>query len=151
MLLWAALSMLPDADVIGFRLGVKYADPWGHRGATHSFCFALGVACLLGALAPRFARGALRTAVFAWVVVGSHAILDTLTDGGLGCALWWPFDHQRYFAPFHPIPVAPIGRHFFSSVGLTVARSELLLFSPLFVYALWPRERRAAPADPTTE
>jgi len=33
---WSGLSLLPDADVYGFRLGVKYADPWGHRGATHS-------------------------------------------------------------------------------------------------------------------
>src|SRR5689334_2266188 len=23
--------MLPDADVIGFWLGVRYEDPWGHR------------------------------------------------------------------------------------------------------------------------
>jgi hypothetical protein len=41
LLAWSALSMLPDLDVIGFRLGVKYADPWGHRGATHSVAFAL--------------------------------------------------------------------------------------------------------------
>jgi inner membrane protein len=32
----SALSLLPDADVSGFALGVKYADPWGRRGATHS-------------------------------------------------------------------------------------------------------------------
>src|SRR5215471_8091928 len=36
---WAALSMLPDADVIGLPLGVAYTAPWGHRGATHSFVF----------------------------------------------------------------------------------------------------------------
>ena len=28
---WSALSLLPDADVIGFALGVEYGDPWGHR------------------------------------------------------------------------------------------------------------------------
>jgi len=43
MLLWAALSFLPDADVIGFGLGVRYEDPWGHRGATHSLMFALAL------------------------------------------------------------------------------------------------------------
>ena len=37
---WSALSMLPDADVIGFSFGVRYGDPWGHRGATHSLTFA---------------------------------------------------------------------------------------------------------------
>jgi hypothetical protein len=30
--LWSALSLLPDADVLGFKLGVRYADPWGQRG-----------------------------------------------------------------------------------------------------------------------
>jgi inner membrane protein len=142
MLLWAALSMLPDADVIGFQFGIKYAAPWGHRGATHSLLFALLVAALLGLLAPRFGRGVLRTACVALVVVGSHALLDTLTDGGLGCALFWPFDNQRHFAPWRPIPVAPIGRRFFSDAGLRVALTELLMFAPLVVFALWPRDRR---------
>ena len=41
-LAWAALSFLPDADVIGFGLGVRYEDEWGHRGATHSLAFASG-------------------------------------------------------------------------------------------------------------
>ena len=45
---WSGLSLLPDADVYGFRLGVKYADPWGHRGATHSLLFALGIAVAVG-------------------------------------------------------------------------------------------------------
>lgn len=142
MLSWSALSLLPDADVIGFRFGVPYAASWGHRGATHSLCFALGVALALGLLAPLFRRRALRTMLTAALVVGSHALLDTLTDGGLGCALFWPFDHGRYFAPWHPIPVAPIGRRFFSGAGLSVALVELLQFSPCVVFALWPRRRR---------
>jgi membrane-bound metal-dependent hydrolase YbcI (DUF457 family) len=33
---WSAVSLLPDLDVIGFSFGVRYANPWGHRGATHS-------------------------------------------------------------------------------------------------------------------
>lgn len=37
--LWSGLSLLPDADVVGFRFGVPYAAPWGHRGATHSLMF----------------------------------------------------------------------------------------------------------------
>ena len=50
MLLWSGLSMLPDADVIGFALGVRYGAPWGHRGATHSFVFAIALGVLVGAL-----------------------------------------------------------------------------------------------------
>ena len=44
-----ALSCLPDADVIGFRLGVPYAAPWGHRGASHSLAMAAMVAVALAA------------------------------------------------------------------------------------------------------
>ena len=46
MVLWSLLSMAPDADVIGFFFGVRYGDPWGHRGATHS----IAVAVLCGAV-----------------------------------------------------------------------------------------------------
>jgi inner membrane protein len=136
--LWSGVSLLPDADVVGFRLGVRYADPWGHRGATHSLVFALGVACLALAIAATARLPAMRTAVIALVVVSSHGLLDTLTDGGLGCALLWPFSDERFSAPWTPLPVAPIGRAFLSGEGLRVATVELVLLSPLLAYALWP-------------
>src|SRR5688572_8469157 len=72
MALWAAISLLPDADVIGLALGVEYGDPWGHRGATHSLAFALTLAAALGIAAPRFRRPARRTGVVAGVVLASH-------------------------------------------------------------------------------
>jgi hypothetical protein len=70
------------------------------------------------------------------VVVASHGLLDTLTDGGLGCALFWPFDTSRYFAPWRPIPVSPLGLGYLSPYGAFVATVELILFSPLVVFAL---------------
>jgi inner membrane protein len=70
------------------------------------------------------------------VVLATHPLLDTLTDGGLGCALFWPFDLTRYFAPWRPIQVAPIGLAFLSPYGAIVAMSEIVLFLPLFVFAL---------------
>lgn len=136
---WAALSLLPDADVLGFRFGIQYADAWGHRGATHSFLFALLLGSLIGLMAPWFGTTRLRTGVTATLVLISHPLLDILTDGGLGCALFWPFDFHRHFAPWTPIPVAPIGRRFFSEAGLRVVLAELVLFAPLLVYAVWPR------------
>jgi len=136
LLLWSALSFLPDADVIGFSLGVNYGDEWGHRGATHSFVFALAVGAAIAALAPLFRRPALRTGVTAILVLASHPLLDTLTNGGLGCALFWPFDHTRYFAPWTPIPVSPIGLGYVSVYGLLVALFELIVFSPLFWFGL---------------
>lgn len=144
MVLWSGLSLLPDADVIGFRFGVHYGDAWGHRGATHSLLFALLAGTAVGLLAPLFAASPLRTASCAIAVLASHGLLDTLTDGGLGCALSWPFDPHRYFAPWRPIPVAPIGKAYFTSHGLRVAATELGMFLPVIAYALWPRRRNAA-------
>ena len=132
---WSALSFLPDADVIGFAFGVGYADEWGHRGATHSLVFALAVGTLIGLLAPRVGRPALTTGALASLVLASHPLLDILTDGGLGCALFWPFDQTRYFAPWRPIPVAPIGLDFFGTRGLKVALTEVILFTPVWWFA----------------
>ena len=135
------LSMLPDADAIGLSLGIPYAHPFGHRGATHSFVFAALVAILV-ALVER-ARGGrpVIAAISAGAVVATHPLLDTLTNGGLGCALFFPFDNTRYFAPWTPIPVSPIGLNYFSFYGLVVAITEIVFFSPFFLYALWPFRR----------
>jgi inner membrane protein len=149
MFIWSVLSLLPDADVIGFWFGIRYADPWGHRGATHSIVSSVVLGCVVGLLGPIFGVPRLRTAVCAILVLVSHAVLDTLTDGGLGCALFWPFDENRYFAPWEPIPVAPIGRAYFSKSGFRVAAAEFVIFFPVLVYALWWRTRQ--PAGATVE
>jgi inner membrane protein len=136
MLFWAALSFLPDVDVIGFAFGVPYADQWGHRGASHSFVFAAVLGSAIGLIAPRFQRPALRTGVMATLVVATHPLLDIFTNGGLGCALFWPFDVTRYFAPWRPIPVSPIGLGYLSPYGMYVAATELVLFAPVAWYGL---------------
>jgi inner membrane protein len=141
---WSAVSLLPDLDVIGFSFGVRYANPWGHRGATHSLAIAALVGVAGGLVARRFAKPPLRTGIMIALVLASHAVLDTMTDGGLGCALFWPFDRTRYFAPWRPIPVAPIGFGFLSPVGVAIALTELVLFAPLLVFAVWRPGRRVA-------
>jgi inner membrane protein len=142
VLFWSAVSFLPDADVIGFPLGVRYADEWGHRGATHSLAFSLALGAIIGVAAWLVHRWPpVHTAITASLVLVSHALLDTLTDGGLGCALFWPFDRTRYFAPWTPIPVSPIGPSFLSPYGMYVAAVELLFFAPLIWFALGPRIR----------
>jgi len=142
MLALSALSMLPDVDVVGMALGVPYGAPWGHRGATHSLVMAggLGVAFAL-LVRGRSHRGTTTTALLAMAVAASHGLLDAMTDGGRGVALLWPLTTQRYFLPWRPIPVAPIGLGFLSGEGLEVAGWELVMFLPLFAYALWPRLR----------
>jgi inner membrane protein len=144
MAAWSALSMLPDTDVVGFALGVPYSAPWGHRGATHSLTAAVGGGVLAAIAARATRRPALRAGAIAFAVLASHGLLDTLTDGGLGAALLWPFDLTRYFAPWQPIPVAPIGFDFVSTYGLIVSLIELVLFAPVLVWALRPRPMIAA-------
>lgn len=126
--LGALCAALPDADVIGFPLGIRYGDLLGHRGLSHSFAFAAALAALVTPLARSGSgpgRGKLWTCLF--LATASHGLLDALTDGGLGVALLAPFDKTRYFFPFRPIEVSPIGiGRFFSKRGLTVMGSELL-------------------------
>lgn len=119
----AVLTVIPDADVIGFRFGIEYADGWGHRGATHSLVFAALFAGFIS-LTWREARS-LAGFAFLTLAMASHGLLDTLTDGGLGAAIWWPFDNARIFAPEAPIRVSPIGAGFFSMRGLETFISEL--------------------------
>ena len=141
MLSWSALSMLPDADVITLALGVPYGHPFGHRGFSHSLLFAAAVGGIAGLVAPRLGLPRRHAWLLATAVVASHPLFDTLTDGGLGCALFWPFDVTRYFAPWRPIPVSPLGLEYLSPYGAFVASTELVLFSPLLFFAL----RRGAP------
>lgn len=115
-------AMLPDADVAAFKLGIAYEDTWGHRGATHSLVFA-GLCAGALSLAWKDARS-LAAWAFLTLAMASHGLLDTLTDGGLGAALWWPFSDARIFAPVTPVRVSPIGAGFFSMRGLETLLSE---------------------------
>ncbi len=128
-----AFSMLPDADVVGFFIGVDYADSWGHRGATHSFVFAAAAALLTTAILRPHKY--LVTATYLFIAMASHGLLDTLTNGGLGAALFWPFDNSRIFAPHTPIAVSPIGiANFISERGIRVLISEAIwIWTPLTV------------------
>ncbi len=102
-------AVLPDIDAVGFWLGVPYGSPFGHRGLTHSLVFAAVLAALVTVAG--FRRHAARPAVFAFLFLcgASHGLLDAMTDGGRGIALFWPFDARRVFLPWRPIRVSPIG------------------------------------------
>jgi inner membrane protein len=150
MVAFSALSLAPDLDVIAFRLGILYWAPFGHRGAAHSVCVAL-VLATTAALATRISqeeialgRARMRLWLLCSAVAVSHGLLDTLTDGGLGIALLWPFSNDRYFAPWTPIPVAPIGARMLSARGLRVVLIEAVQFAPVLLWALWPRRRPPA-------
>ena len=138
--LFCVVSMAPDLDSIGFLFRVPYESQWGHRGFTHSIFVALCVGVASFLFARWRALPVARTVIFTTLVALSHGLLDTLTyGGGLGCALLWPLDGERYWAPFRFIPVAPIGVHLFSPHGFYVIAVELFMFSPCVLYALRPR------------
>jgi inner membrane protein len=67
-----------------------------------------------------------RVQLFLWFapVTASHCLLDAMTNGGRGIALFAPFSNHRYFFPWRPIQVSPIGAGFFSARGLSVLVSE---------------------------
>ena len=131
---FSLLGLAPDADVVGFRLGVAYADEWGHRGASHSMVFAVALGLALAwPTAKVLGRRLLPTAVAVIAALLSHGLLDALTDGGLGAALWWPFSDARCFAPWQPLPVSPIGRAFVSMRGLRCIVAEVAMLGPLLL------------------
>src|SRR4030095_14241949 len=104
---------LPDLDVISFAFGIRYGHMLGHRGITHSFVFAFVLSCLVVLLffraASLFTCSCWFLIVYFFVVTASHALLDALTNGGLGVALFAPFSSERYFFPWRAIEVSPIG------------------------------------------
>jgi inner membrane protein len=134
----ALSSILPDADVIGFRFGVHYGDFWGHRGFTHSLLFAIILSGLITILfRDKAGIGRLPLFSFLFLATASHGVLDAMTNGGLGVAFFSPFNNARYFLPWRPILVSPISvTRFLSGRGYDVLQSELLwVWIPAFIFA----------------
>jgi len=123
-------SILPDADVIGFQFNVAYESFWGHRGFSHSLLFAALVGIIVTALFFRkdfLSKKGLGLTFYFFLCTASHAILDALTSGGLGIAFFSPFDDTRYFFPWRPIQVSPIGiDDFLGEWGKRVLLSEAI-------------------------
>lgn len=131
----AALSLLPDIDVVSFRLGIPYHSRFGHRGFSHSLFCAVLISPIVGVLAASyFAVPWWQVAGFSFLVVVVHSLLDALTNGGGGIAFFSPFDDGRYFFPWRPVQVSPIGLAVFSRWGLRALVSEIVwIWLPLAV------------------
>lgn len=131
ILVCVVCTIIPDVDVLLFQFGVEYSHPLGHRGFSHSILFAL----LFGAFISYFytlnKKKSLRQktglALLFSLCTLSHGLLDAMTSGGLGVGFFIPFENSRYFFPFRPIKVSPIGiEGFFSKWGLRVLKSEAI-------------------------
>jgi len=128
-LLTALCAIVPDGDVIGSAFGIPFRSMFGHRGFTHSIVFAL----LFGSFVALFVNKYLQTGltrakliVYFSLATFSHPLLDMLTDGGPGVAIFAPFSAERYFFPWRPVVVSPIGMGFFSDRGVEVILSEII-------------------------
>jgi inner membrane protein len=112
-------SMLPDLDVLAFRLNVAYSHDLGHRGASHSLFIALVLGLLASAIAPGLGLSRIKALFFVSCSAASHGLLDMLTNGGLGVAIWWPWTNERYFFPCQVIEASPLSlRRFLAMLGL---------------------------------
>lgn len=118
-----AAAIVPDLDVYLER----FWSAIGHRGITHSLVFAL-CGGLSAALIARALQTTRRTAFcFIFGATISHPLLDMCTNGGSGIPLFWPLTHERYFMPWTPIEVSPLGvTRFFSERGAEVLASEAI-------------------------
>lgn len=140
----ALLAVLPDADIVAFRLGIPYSHPMGHRGFTHSILFAVALATCT-ALALKLsrvgsARGRIAVGVVTFFSVVSHGILDAATGAGRGIGFFIPFDNERYFFPFRPLETSAVDpRVFLSQPGrsLEILANEMAWVGlPLLVFNL---------------
>jgi inner membrane protein len=126
------LSVFPDADCGTFAMGIAYESQFGHRGFMHSLVFAAAMAGLWTWRNMEFnvdGNTVKRWVVFAYLFVSmaSHGLLDMLTDGGKGVALFWPFLDERLFFPATPISVSNIGLSFLSERSIGVLKDEFVV------------------------
>lgn len=125
LLLAGLCAVAPDADVLAFTFGIPYESIWGHRGWTHSLAFAAVLGPAVAWLFYHRKRYWPRMALYFALAAASHPLLDMLTTGGLGCALWWPFSEERLFFPVRVIRVSPLEMgDFLSKWGIKVLLSE---------------------------
>ncbi|MFZ9596302.1 MAG: metal-dependent hydrolase [Bdellovibrionia bacterium] len=126
--------LIPDFDAVGLWWGIPYESLLGHRGFSHSLTFALLMGVFAAWIARRFQL--LRPCHERWSVLGftlltaSHLLLDAMTLGGHGVAVFSPWIETRYFFSFRPIVVSPLTlNEFLSLAGVRVLLSEALVIA----------------------
>ena len=126
--LGVACSILPDADVIGFRFGIP-TETSGATAASHTLCFSprfLPRPCDPDCVSKSCVRRR-KAALVLFFLGNCQQWLARRHDGWRpGRRFFSPFDTARYFLPWRPILVSPIGvARFLSPRGLAVLRGEI--------------------------
>lgn len=155
-LLVAGCALLPDIDVAAFKIGLAYRHALGHRGFLHSLLFAAITGVTVALLAFRgerpFSRRWWLLAGFFSLVTASHGLLDAMTNGGYGTGFFIPVDNTRYFLPWRPLQVSPIGvKGFLSLKGARIILNEMLwIWLPCAVALLVLRWTRSSSGPAST-
>ena len=143
--IWLSIvaSSFPDIDAISFVFNIPYKSLFGHRGFFHSICFAFILSILIleigfPELSPFSKRWLLYGSNF-FLICLSHAVLDAMTEGGMGVAFFSPFSQKRYLFPWRPLIACPLTvEDFFSEWGKIVIKSELVwIWLPSFFITLF--------------
>jgi inner membrane protein len=149
LILSVVCSILPDADVIGYQyFYVPYLDFFGHRGFFHSPFFAALLSVLVVYIFfpknKHSSKQRWKYVLYFFLLTTSHGLLDAMTNGGNGIALLSPITNKRYFFPWTPIEVSPLGiKAFLSQRGFAVLISELLwLWIPSLFILIFLKAKR---------
>lgn len=136
MLWFTAISCAADLDLALLLAGIPSNTVWGHRGFTHSVVFAAGAALASAWVGRRWDRPAGPWAVMGFAVYVSHMVLDCLNVGTVGVPWLWPLSSTYYSIPWSPIPAVIRAEDFLTRAAVPVVAAEVLLFAPLWIYAL---------------
>ena len=131
------LSCWPDLDYATLAFEVRPNEPFGHRGITHSLVVAAVLSLAVTVVGFRGlglgSRTWWRVAAFLFFAAASHGLLDAVTSGDIGVALFAPLDNKRHFLPLKRIPCCPVGiNEYLGYWGImTIANEILYVILPL--------------------
>lgn len=149
----ALCGCLPDLDVVTYALEIRANEPLGHRGLFHSLLAALvlaGVATfVVGRKLERRGPELRRVFLFLLFSAASHGLLDAVTQGEVGVALFAPFSAVRLASPWKLLPACPVGlAEYLGYFGfLTLANEVLYAVAPVALAVSLVRARRPDLAD----
>jgi inner membrane protein len=138
---YVLLATVADADAWARALGAPRGSAWLHRGATHSLVFAVAAAAAVAIAAGGLGRSRVRTLLLGAATAATHGLLDTLTHGGAGVMLLWPWSTARLLAPWRPLAASPMLSRLLTPRGIEVLALEVVLCLPLLWLALRPAGR----------
>jgi len=147
----AFCAMAPDLDWFVSLLPLHRGHVLNHRGVSHSLFVALLLAAVVFLFA--FRREQRRGDVWLCLTIAalSHGLLDALTAGGVGVALFMPFSATRWACLWQPGHVAPLplGRDHTQAFLASLWAEALWIGMPALLLAGYARLVRQAGMSPS--